>query len=73
MNQELKDENFYKKLNEDPTREHSDIVNNIIASFKKQDLQSTSTAKKLTTNDVRALNFIFCQKHINQAFPKDYS
>ena len=35
-NQHLKDENFYKKLNEDPTRKHSGIVNNTKESFKKQ-------------------------------------
>ena len=49
-NQQLKDENFYKKLNEDPTRKHNDIVNNIIEIFKKQELLSTSTAKALTAN-----------------------
>ena len=35
-NQDLKDENFYKKLNEDPTRKHGGIVNNTKESFKKQ-------------------------------------
>ena len=43
-NQQLKEDNFYKKLNEEPTRKHNDIVNNIIESFKKQELLSTSTA-----------------------------
>ena len=49
-NQQLKDENFYKKLNEDPTRKHSGIVNNAKESFKKQRLLSTSTAKKACQN-----------------------
>ena len=43
-NQQFKEDNFYKKLNEEPTRKHNDIVNNIIESFKKQELLSTSTA-----------------------------
>ena len=51
-NQQIKEYNFYKKLNEDPTRKHNDIVNNIIESLKKQELLSTSTAEKLTTNEV---------------------
>ena len=34
-NQQLTEGNFYSKLNEDPTRKHSDIVNNTIESFKK--------------------------------------
>ena len=33
-NQQLTDWKFYKKLNENPTRKHSDIVNNTIESFK---------------------------------------
>ena len=52
-NQQLKEDNFYKKLNEEPTRKHNDIVNNIIESLKKQELLCTSTAEKLTTNEVR--------------------
>ena len=51
-NQQFKEDNFYKKLNEEPTRKHNDIVNNIIESLKKQELLSTSTAEKLTTNEV---------------------
>ena len=39
-NQQLTDGNFYKTLNEDPTRKHSDIVNSTIESFKKQELLS---------------------------------
>ena len=52
-NQQIKEYNFYKKLNEEPTRKHNDIVNNIIESLKKQELLCTSTAEKLTTNEVR--------------------
>ena len=52
-NQQLKDKNIYKKLNEDPTRKHNDIASNIIESFKNQELLYTSTAKKLTINEVR--------------------
>ena len=46
-----------KKLNEDPSRKHSEIVNNIIESLKKQELQPNSTAKKLSTNAVRNRQF----------------
>ena len=40
--QQLTDGSFYRKLNENPTRKHSDILKNIIESFKKQELLSTS-------------------------------
>ena len=56
-NQQPKDENFYRNINEDPTRKHNDTVNIIIESFKKQELPSTSTAKILTTNEVRTPQF----------------
>ena len=56
-NQQLKDGNLYRKLNDDSARKHSDIVNNTIESFKKQELLSTSIAKKLTTIDVRTPQF----------------
>ena len=52
-NQQLKDKDFYKKLNEDPKRKHGNIVNNIIESLKKQELLFTSTAKKLTISNIR--------------------
>ena len=42
-NQQLTDETFYKIINEDPTRKHSDIVNN---SKDKKELLSTETATK---------------------------
>ena len=63
-NQLLTEGNSYRKLNVDPTRKHSDIVNNTIKNFKKQELLSTSIAKKLTTNDVRTSKFhIFPKMH----------
>ena len=70
-NQHLKDENFYKKLNEDPTRKHNYTVNNIIESFKKQELLFISTAKKLTTSKVRTPQFYMLPKYINQTFQED--
>ena len=56
-NQQLKDKDFYKKLNEDPKRKHGNIVNNIIESLKKQELLFTSTAKKLTISNIRTQQF----------------
>ena len=56
-NQLLIDGNSYRKLNVDPSRKHSDIVNNTIKFIKKQELLSTSIAKKLTTNDVKTSKF----------------
>ena len=56
-NQQLKDKNFYKKLNEDPKRKHDNIVNNTIESLKKQELLFTSTAKKLTISNIRTQQF----------------
>ena len=44
-NQQFKDEKLYEKLNEDPARKDSDIINNTIESFKKQEPLSTSTTK----------------------------
>ena len=71
-NQHLKGENFYEKLNEDPTRKHNYIVNNIIESFKKQELLFTSIAKKLTTTSkVRTPQFYMLPKYINQTFQED--
>ena len=45
-NQQLVNGKLYSKLNEDPTRKHSDIVNNTIESFFKKELRPTSIAKK---------------------------
>ena len=49
----MTEKNFYKILSEDPTTEYSDIVNCTIENFKKPELLCFSTAKKLTTDDVR--------------------
>lgn len=62
LNQQLKDENFHKK-NEDPARKHDGTANIIIESFKKQELLSTSTAKKLTKNEVRTPQFFILPKN----------
>ena len=64
LNQQLKDKNFHKKkLNEDPARKHNGTANIIIESFKKQELLSTSTAKKLTKNEVRTPQFFILAKN----------
>ena len=47
-NQQVTEENFYRKLNQEPTRKHGDTI----GRFRKQELLSTSTAKNLFTNDV---------------------
>ena len=70
--QQLTDGNFYRKLNEDPTRKHNDIVSNTIERFKKQKLLSTLIAKQLTTNDVRTPQFHILPK-IHKAFLEDQS
>ena len=68
-NRLLTDGNFYRKLNEDPTRKHIDILNNTIESFKKQELLSISIAKKLTTNDVRTPKFHILPKIHKPSIP----
>ena len=68
-NQQLTDGNFYRKLNEDPTRKHTDIVNNTIEKFKKQELLSTSIAKKLTKTDVRTPQFHILPKRHKPSIP----
>ena len=47
-NQQVTEENFYRKLNQEPTRKHGYTI----GSFRKQELLSTSNAKNLFTNDV---------------------
>ena len=37
-NRQLSDKRNYKKLQEDPTLQHSNLVNNTIVRFKKEDL-----------------------------------
>ena len=63
-NEQLQDNSFYQKLNVDPTTKHSDIVNSAIESFRKQELLSNSTARKLTVDEVRTPQFhIFPKVH----------
>ena len=63
-NEQLQDNYFYQKLNEDPTAKHSDIVNSAIGSFRKQELLSNSTSSKLTVDEVRTPQFhIFPKVH----------
>ena len=51
------------------TRKHNDIVNNIIETFKKQELLSTLTAKTLTTNEVRTPKFHILPKIHKPSIP----
>ena len=63
-NEQLQDNSFYQKLNVHPTVKHSDIVNSAIASFRKQELLSNSTASKLTEDEVSTPQFhIFPKVH----------
>ena len=63
-NEKLQDDSFYQKLNVDPTAKHSDTVNSAIESFRKQELLSSSTANKLTVDEVRTPQFhIFPKVH----------
>ena len=72
-NQQLEDKNLYKKLNEYTATKHSDIVNSTIEIFQQQELLSTSTTKKLTTNDIRTPQLRILPKYINQTFQEDQS
>ena len=55
---------FISKLNVDPSTKHFEIVNSVIESFKKQALLSSSTASKLTVDEVRTPQFhIFSKVH----------
>ena len=58
-----KEKNFNKNFNDDPTTKHSDIVISNIKSFKKTELLSTSSAKKLTTIVVRTSQFQYLTKN----------
>ena len=63
-NEQLQDNSFYQKLNVDPTAKHSDIVNSVIESFRKQEILSNSTASKLTVDEVRTAQFhVFSKVH----------
>ena len=63
-NEQLQDNSSYQKLNVDPTAKYSDIVNSAIESFRKQELLSNSTARKLTVDEVKTPQFhIFLKVH----------
>ena len=47
-NRQLSDECKYKKLQEDPTLQHSNLVNNTIDRFKKENIISKKLADRLT-------------------------
>ena len=53
VNELLQDNSFYQKLYVDPTAKHSEIVNRVIESFRKQELLSNLTASKPTVDEVR--------------------
>ena len=46
-NRQLSDKRNYKKLQEDPTLQHSSLVNDIIDRFKKENLLSKKLADGL--------------------------
>ena len=47
-NRQLSDERNYKKLQEDPTLQHSNLVNNTIDRFKKENIISKKLADRLS-------------------------
>ena len=53
----IQNNSYYQKLNINPTVKHSEIANNAIESFSKQELLSYSTPSRLTVNEVRTPQF----------------
>ena len=61
-NKELKDGNYYNKINYDPTREHIKIVSNTIETFHRQQVLVKNIANNLKTTNVKTPQFYITPK-----------
>ena len=68
-------ETSIKKLNEDPTRKHSEIVLSITPwkVLKSKSYHALQLLKNLLQTTSEHHDSIFYQKYINQTFPEDQS
>ena len=56
-NKEWKDENYYKRISDDPIHEHMKIVNFIIETFHRQQVLAKNIADNLKTTNIKAPHF----------------
>ena len=61
-NGQLSDKRNYKKLQEDPTLQHSNLVNDTIGRFKKENLLSKKLADGLKSVNPKTLKFYISPK-----------
>ena len=54
--------NYYKKLNQDQTQEHTKIINNTIETFQRQRVLSENIIDNLKTTKVRTPQFYVTPK-----------
>ena len=62
-NENLQDNIFYWQLHLYPTAKHSEIVNSATESFKKQEILSKPTSRKLTVDEVKTPQFHILPKN----------
>ena len=56
-NKELKDQNYYERINHDPTHEHMKIINNTIETFYCVKVLAKNIDDNLKTTNVKHLTF----------------
>ena len=56
-NKELNNENYYKKLNQDPTQEHTEIINDTTETFQRQQVLPKNIYGNLKPTKVRTPPF----------------
>ena len=61
-NRQLSDKRNYNKLQEDPTLQHSNLVNDTIDRFKKENLLSKKLADRLKSVNLKTPKFYVSPK-----------
>ena len=65
-NRQLSDKHYYKTLQEDPTLQHSNLVNDTIDRFKKENLLSKKLADGLKSVNPKPQSFTFHPRYIKK-------
>ena len=68
-NRELSDNNFYRKLNHDPTPTYAERINNTIEQFKEEGLITETIAKGLKTHNPKTSNLYLNPKIHKEGSP----
>ena len=61
-NKELKDENYYKKIDHDPTHGNLKIVNDALDTFHCQQILPKNIAENLKTTNIKTTHFYITPK-----------